>query len=167
MKDTTRISMEKAELLRTASLEMHVDPTESENMALISRSTELSNAKRREPLPGAPTVDVLPPATRHGVPGTVICLEGYRCLQELDGKRKETTIYTGSACRKVTAPYVQSGVDNILRPALSCSLNLYRDLEVRLCLCSGLVCRLCVCLDRSADLGTPALLYRVQERWEF
>ena len=65
MKDTTRISMEKAELLRTASLEMHVDPTESENMALISRSTELSNAKRREPLPGAPAVDVLPPATYH------------------------------------------------------------------------------------------------------
>ena len=118
MKDTTRISMEKAELLRTASLEMHVDPTESENMALISRSTELSNAKRREPLPGAPTVDVLPPATRHGVPGTVICSEGYRRLQELDGKRWETMIYTGSACRKVTAPYVQSGVDSILRPAL-------------------------------------------------
>ena len=27
-------------------------------------------------------------------------------------------IYTGSARRKVTAPYVQSGVDSILRPAL-------------------------------------------------
>ena len=61
---------------------------------------------------------VLPPATRHGVPGTVICLEGYRRLQELGGKRRETTIYTGSARRKVTAPYVQSGVDSILRPAL-------------------------------------------------
>ena len=100
----------------------------------------------RKPLPGAPAVDVLPPATRHGVPGMVICSEGYRRLQELDGKRRETMIYTGLARRKVTAPYVQSGVDNILRPALSCPLNLYRDLEVRLCLCSGLVCRLCVCV---------------------
>ena len=63
-------------------------------------------------------VDVLPLATRLGVPGTVICSEGYRRLQELDGKRRETMIYTGSACRKVTAPYVQSGVDSILRPAL-------------------------------------------------
>ena len=36
------------------------------------------------------SVDVLPPATRHGVPGTVICLEEYRRLQELNGKRKET-----------------------------------------------------------------------------
>ena len=56
------------------------------------------------------------PAT--GVPGTVICSEGYRRLQELDGKRRETTIYTGSARRKVMAPYVQCGVDSILRPAL-------------------------------------------------
>ena len=63
-------------------------------------------------------VDVLPPATHHGVPGTVICSEGYRRLQELDGKHRETMIYTGSARRKVTAPYVQSGVDSILRPAL-------------------------------------------------
>ena len=86
---------------------------------LILRSTELSNAKRREPIPGAPAVDVLPPATHHGVPRTVICLEGYRRLQELDGKRRETMIYTGSARRKITAPYVQSGVDNILRVALS------------------------------------------------
>ena len=53
-----------------------------------------------------------------GVPGAVICSEGYRRMQELDGKRRETTIYTGSACRKVTAPYVQSGVDSVLRPAL-------------------------------------------------
>ena len=90
------------------------------------------------------SVDILPPATHHGVPRMVICSEGYRRLQELNGKRWETMIYTGSARRKVTAPYVQSGVDNILRPALSCPLNLYRDLEVRLCLCSGLVCRLCV-----------------------
>ena len=64
------------------------------------------------------SVDVLPPATHHGVPGMVICSEGYRRLQELDGKRRETTIYTGSARRKVTASYVQSGVDSILRPAL-------------------------------------------------
>ena len=48
----------------------------------------------------------------------MICSEGYRRLQELDGKRRETTIYTGSVRRKVTAPYVQSGVDSILRPAL-------------------------------------------------
>ena len=94
------------------------------------RSTELSNAKRREPLPGAPAVDVLPSATRHGVPGTVICSEGYRRLQELDGKCRETMIYTGSARRKVTAPYVQSGVESILRPALCRPLDLYRDLEV-------------------------------------
>ena len=39
-------------------------------------------------------------------------------MQELDGKRRETMIYTDSACRKVTAPDVQSGVDSILRPAL-------------------------------------------------
>ena len=38
----------------------------SHNKSLILRSTELSNAKRREPLLGAPAVDVLPPATRHG-----------------------------------------------------------------------------------------------------
>ena len=56
------------------------------------------------------------PAT--GVPGAVICSEGYRRMQELDGKRRETTIYTGSVRRKITAPYVQSGVDSILRPAL-------------------------------------------------
>ena len=56
------------------------------------------------------------PAT--GVPGAVISSEGYRRLQELDGKRRETIIYTGSARRKVTAPYVQSGVDSILRPTL-------------------------------------------------
>ena len=48
----------------------------------------------------------------------MICSEGYRRLQELDGKRRETMIYTGSARRKVTAPYVQCGVDSILRPAL-------------------------------------------------
>ena len=85
---------------------------------MILRSTELSNAKRQEPLPGAPAVDVLPPATRHGSTRTVICSEGYRRLQELGSKRRETTIYTGSARRKVTAPYVQCGVDSILRPAL-------------------------------------------------
>ena len=56
------------------------------------------------------------PAT--GVTGAVICSEGYRRLQELGGKRRETTIYTGSVRRKITAPYVQSGVDSILRPAL-------------------------------------------------
>jgi len=44
------------------------------------------------------------PAT--GVPGAVICSEGYRRMQELGGKRRETMIYTGSARRKVTAPYV-------------------------------------------------------------
>ena len=38
----------------------------SHNKSLILRSIELSNAKRQEPLPGAPVVDVLPPATRHG-----------------------------------------------------------------------------------------------------
>ena len=108
------------------------------------RSIELSNAKRREPIPGAPAVDVLPPATRHGVPGTVICSEGYRRLQELDGKRRETTIYTGSARRKVTAPYVQCGVDSILRPALF--VVVLRGLSV---------------MSVAPDLGTPALLYIV------
>ena len=53
-----------------------------------------------------------------GVPGAVICSEGYRRMQELSSKRRETTIYTGSARRKITAPYVQCGVDSILRPAL-------------------------------------------------
>ena len=68
------------------------------------------------------------PAT--GVPGAVICSEGYRRMQELDGKRRETTIYTGSVHRKITAPYVQCGVDSMLRPALCRPLDLYRDLEV-------------------------------------
>jgi len=54
----------------------------------------------------------------------MICLEGYRRMQELDGERRETTIYTGSACHKITAPYVQSGVDNILRAALSVVFSL-------------------------------------------
>ena len=49
-------------------------------------------------------------------------------------------IYTGSAHRKITAPYVQSGVDSILRPAI-CSVARY-------------VAVMCV----AADLGTPALL---------
>ena len=89
-------------------------------------------------------VDVLPPATRHGVPGTVICSEGYRRLQELDGKRRETTIYTGSARRKVTAPYVQCGVDSILRPALF--VVVLRGLSV---------------MSVAPDLGTPAFLYIV------
>ena len=53
-----------------------------------------------------------------GVLGAVIRSEGYQRMQELGGKRRETMIYTGSARRKVTAPYVQSGVDSILRPAL-------------------------------------------------
>ena len=52
-------------------------------------------------------------------------------------------IYTGSARRKVTVPYVQSGVDNILRPALF----------VVVVSSVGYVC--------PADLGTPALLYIV------
>ena len=52
------------------------------------------------------SVDVLPPATRHGVPRTVICSKGYRHLQELDGKHREIMIYTGSVRRKITAPYV-------------------------------------------------------------
>ena len=68
------------------------------------------------------------PAT--GVPGAVICSEGYRRMQELSSKRRETTIYTGSARRKITAPYVQSQVDSMLRPALCRPLDLYRDLEV-------------------------------------
>ena len=88
------------------------------------------------------------PAT--GVPGTVICSEGYRRLQELGSKRKETTIYTSSVHRKITAPYVQRGVDSILRPALF----------VVVVSSVGYVCRL------STELGTPALLYIVQERRE-
>ena len=82
------------------------------------------------------------PAT--GAPGTVICSEGHRCLQELDGKRRETTIYTGSVRRKITAPYVQCGVDSILRPALF--VVVLRGLSV---------------MSVAADLGTPALLYIV------
>ena len=70
-----------------------------------------------------------------GVPGTVICSEGYRRLQELDGKRRETMIYTGSVRREITAPYVQSGVDSILRPALF----------VVVVSSVGYVCRSCVC----------------------
>ena len=53
-----------------------------------------------------------------GVLGAVICSEGYQRMQELGGKRRETMIYTGSARRKVTAPYIQSSVDSILHPAL-------------------------------------------------
>ena len=90
-----------------------------------------------------------------GLPGTVICSEGYRRLQKLDGKRRETTIYTGSARRKVTAPYVQCGVDSILRPALF--VVVLRGLSV---MSVAYVCVL------AADLGTPALLYIVQERRE-
>ena len=75
------------------------------------------------------------PAT--GVPGAVICSEGYRRMQELGGKRRETTIYTGSARRKVTAPYVQCGVDSILRPALF----------VVVVSSVGYVCRPCVCVS--------------------
>ena len=82
------------------------------------------------------------PAT--GVPGTVICSEGYRHLQELGSKHRETTIYTGSARRKVTAPYVQCGVDSILRPALF--VVVLRGLSV---------------MSVAPDLGTPALLYIV------
>ena len=94
------------------------------------------------------------PAT--GVPGAVIYSEGYRRMQELDGKRRETTIYTGSARRKITAPYVQCGVDSILRPTLFVAL---RGMSVMS------VAHVCV-LAASADLGTPALLYIVQERRE-
>ena len=93
------------------------------------------------------------PAT--GVPEAVICSEGYQRMQELGSKRRETTIYTGSARQKVTAPYVQSRVDSMLRPALCRPLDPYRDQEV---FCCG------VFLCRSVDLGTPALLYIVQER---
>ena len=64
------------------------------------------NTHAHSPLRTHVCVNVLPPATRHGVPGTVICTEGYRRLQELDGKHRETTIYTGLARQKVTVPYV-------------------------------------------------------------
>ena len=89
----------------------------------------------------------------------MICSEGYRRLQELDGKRRETTIYTGSVRQKITAPYVQCGVDSMLRPALCRPLDLYRDLEVFVVCCMA-----CSCVG--VDLGTPALLYIVQERRE-
>ena len=98
-------------------------------------------------------VDILPPATRHGSTRTVICSEGYRRLQELDGKHRETTIYTGSVRRKITASYVQSRVDSILRPALF----------VVVVSSVGYVCHVCVLV---AYLGTPVLLYIVQERRE-
>ena len=84
----------------------------------------------------------------------MICSEGYRRMQELDGERRETTIYTGSVRRKITAPYVQCGVDSILRPTLFVAL---RGMSVMS------VAHVCVL---AADLGTPALLYIVQERWE-
>ena len=45
----------------------------------------------------------------------VICSEGYQHMQELGSKRRETTIYTGSVRRKIKAPYVQCGVDSMLR----------------------------------------------------
>ena len=64
------------------------------------------------------------PAT--GVPGAVICSEGYRRMQELGSKRRETTIYTGSVRRKITAPYVQCGVDSILRPTLFVVVHISR-----------------------------------------
>ena len=80
-------------------------------------------------------------------------------MQELGGKRRETTIYTGSERQKITVPYVQCGVDSMLRPALCRPLDLYRDLEV------FVVC-LMVCSCVGADLGTPVLLYIVQERRE-
>ena len=70
-------------------------------------------------------------------------------MQELGGKRRETTIYTGSVRRKITAPYVQCGVDSILRPALF----------VVVVSSIGYV-------SVALDLGTPALLYIVQERRE-
>ena len=53
------------------------------------------------------------------------------------------------------APYIQSGVDSILRPALF--VVVLRGLSVMS------VARVCVL---AADLGTPALLYIVQERRE-
>ena len=39
-------------------------------------------------------------------------------MQKPDGKRRETMIYTSLAHRKITVPYIQCGVDSILRPAL-------------------------------------------------
>ena len=76
------------------------------------------------------------------------------CLQKILGlcipqprAFSETTIYTGSVRRKVTAPYVQSDVDSILRPALCRPLDLYRDLEVFV-----VCCMVCSCVG--ADLGT-------------
>ena len=86
----------------------------------------------------------------------MICSEGCRRLQELDGKRRETTIYTSSARWKVTTPYVQSGVDSILRPTLFVVLRVLSVMSLA---------HVCV-FARSADLGTPALLYIVQERRE-
>ena len=74
----------------------------------------------------------------------MICSEGYRRLQELGSKRTETTIYTGSVQRKITAPYVQCGVDSILRPALFI-----------------VVARYVVVVSVAPDLGNPTLLYIV------
>ena len=74
----------------------------------------------------------------------MICSEGYRRLQELGSKHRETTIYTGLVHRKITVPYVQCGVDSILRPALF--VVVLRGLSV---------------MSVAADLGTPALLYIV------
>ena len=79
----------------------------------------------------------------------MICSEGSRRLQELDGKRRKTKIYTGSVRRKIMAPYVQCGVDSMLHPALCHPLDLYRDLEV-----SVVCCMVCSCVG--VDLGTPA-----------
>ena len=58
-------------------------------------------------------------------------------MQELGSKRRETTIYTGSVHRKITAPYVQCGVDSILRPALFFVVVSS----------VGYVCRPCVCVS--------------------
>ena len=85
------------------------DAQKQMNEAITDALIELNignNMERLDKRISTLTVDVLPPATHHGVPGTVICSEGYRRLQELGSKRRETTIYTGSVRRKVMAPYV-------------------------------------------------------------
>ena len=72
-------------------------------------------------------------------------------MQELGSKRRETTIYTGSVRRKITAPYVQCGVDSMLRPALCRPLDLYRDLEVFVLFLYGVF----LCRSRSRDPCPP------------
>ena len=77
-------------------------------------------------------------------------------------------IYTGSVRRKIMAPYVQCGVDSMLRPALCHPLDLYQDLEVFCCVLYGVfLCRWCRSRDPCHPLYSPGeagvlVVYKVE-----